>query len=152
MSYISIKNYSQLSKLSQDNVIDMMLQGINFLDGNIITFVSQVKSVEQEIMHNADSLGRLKDAFSKETFKIESDGGIITVSSEDFPPSLFFISNWEDKIKTLQGYTENASVLIPHRAKGSLFISDEKTILRLSDSFEGIYDILSLEDIRNIKI
>jgi hypothetical protein len=153
MSYISIKNYSQLSKLEESDIVKMMTQGINFLDGSIITFVSQLKNVEQEIMHNKESLSKIIESFTSDTFTIKSEDGIVEVNSDSVPPSLFFsVNTWEEKLFGMDGYSDSSLVLVPHRSKGALFISDSKSILRLSDSFEGIYDILSIEDIKNINL
>ncbi len=153
MSYISIKNYAQMSRLSESELIDMMLRGLNFLDGDILTFVSQIKNLEQEIMHNAESIKSLKDFFKQNTFDVKVENGIIEVRSEVFAPSMFFVTNnWESNLDFTGVYNDSAYVLIPHRAKGSMFIGDKETILRLSDSFEGVYDILSISDIKKITL
>jgi hypothetical protein len=151
MSYISIKNFSQLSKLDENDVIQMMLNGINFLDGSILTFVSQIKNFEQEIMHTKESISILRKKITSKDFQIKQEDNILTIQSKMFPPSLFFAQeNWEDELNGFISAGEYTSLLIPHRDSGSLFISDEKTIIRLSDSFEGIFDILALEDIKNM--
>lgn len=153
MSYISIKNYAQMSKISESELIDMMVRGINFLDGDILTFVSQIRGVEQEIMHNSESIKSLKEYFKKNTFDVDIENGIIKVHSDVFPPSMFFVTtNWESKLSYTGIYSDSNVILIPHRAKGTMFIGDKETILRLSDSFEGVYDILSMSDIKSITI
>ena len=125
MSYISIKNYAQLSKLEHDDIIKMMIQGINFLDGGIITFVSQVKSVEQEIMHNSESLAKLREPFNEDTFTLTGEGSIIEVNSKEVPPSLFFIMpDWEEKLSNHKGYVNDAFVLKINHLPLSFLIVD----------------------------
>lgn len=154
MSYISIKNFSQLSKLDESDVIQMMLNGINFLDGSIMSFVSQIKNFEQEIIHNSYSINELRKKLQRNTFTIVYEDSMVAIKSTICPPSLFFAhDNWYHTIsKYISQEDDTLTLLIPHRDKGELFIADEKTILRLSDSFEGMYDIVSLEDIKNMKV
>lgn len=153
MSYISIRNFALLSKLPESEVIEMMMRGKNFLDGSILTFVSQISGFEQEIMHNKESLESFVSSMKSSDFEVKVSDGIITIESKLWAPSMFFANkNWYDILLKLDSNLDAFSLLVPHRANGKLYLSDEKSIIRLSDSFEGIYDILTVEDLKTINL
>lgn len=148
MTYISITNQSKLLGIPREDIIEMMLTGINFLDASITTYVSQINGLEQEIMYDNDALKVLINKMDHEDFKISKTGTLIKIESISQTPSLFFLK--ETWIKELEDFISTPSescALIPHRSKGPMFIGEEEAISRLSDSFDGDYDIIMLDEI-----
>lgn len=148
MTYISIKNHSKLTGLTHDNIVEIMLTGINFLDASILTYVSKIDGVPEEIMFNNDSLEMLKQQIKPEDFTISIVGSLIKIENEKMSPSLFFLLNeWKEILNEKGAYNSLFNILIPHRASGAMFIGEESVIERLSDNFDGDYDIIVIEDV-----
>lgn len=148
MTYISINNQSKLLGIPRADIIEMMLTGINFLDASITTYVSQINGFEQEIMYDEDALKILINKMNHKDFKLSKTGTLIKVESITQTPSLFFLKEtWTDELKEFTSAINEPCALIPHRSKGPMFIGDEDAISRLSDSFDGDYDIIMLDEI-----
>lgn len=147
--YVSITNQAKLLGIPRDDIIEMMLTGLNFYDASITSYVSKVKGLEQEIIFDNDALDYLKETVKRSDFKLEINGSLIQIESDVKPPSLFFLlSNWADALKSENLYNADFYILIPHRHKGSLFMGEFETINRLSDDFDGEYDIISIQDLQ----
>lgn len=148
MTYISINNQSKMTGLTRDDIIEMMLTGVNFLDASILTYVSKIDGLEQEIMFDDDSLEQLASKVKEEDFVINIVGSVIKIENNKMPPSLFFLlDSWLDKLTSEGSYSPELNVLIPHRNHGPMFIGEESVIERLSDNFDGNYDIIVLRDV-----
>lgn len=148
MTYISIKNHSMLTGLNPDNIVEMMLTGINFLDASILTYVSKIDGINEEIMFDEPALRLLKRKVREQDFIIEIIGSVIKIENKIMPPSLFFLlDNWVEILEQFVHYNENYNILIPHRNHGPMFIGEETVVERLSDNFDGNYDIIVLKDI-----
>ena len=148
MTYISIKNQEKMTGLTRDNIIDVMLTGINFLDASILTYVSKIDGFEQEIMFDNESLVFLSEKVSHNDFNITIVGSVIKIENEIMPPSLFFLlKDWKQMLESKVVYNPDFNVLIPHRNHGPMFIGEETVIERLSENFDGNYDIIVLRDV-----
>jgi len=147
--YVSITNQSKLLGIPREDIIEMMLTGLNFYDASITSYVSKINGLEQEIIFDSDAIDALKDKLNSSDFSLQINGSLIQISSEATPPSLFFLlDGWVDVLKAENLYNDSFYILIPHRHKGSLFIGEIETINRLSDDFDGEYDILSIQDLK----
>lgn len=144
---ISITNQAKLLSISERDVIELMLTGINFYETNEMVYVSEVKDLNSTIVHNAKSLIDLKNKVDTIPFMISSKNSILEISSKDYSPTLFFISDLMYQTINPKQDISNLYALIPIRNTGSIFISELDLILRLSDSFEGNYDIINFMDI-----
>lgn len=149
MTYISINNHAKLTGLTREDIIEMIkTSGINYLDASILTYVSKIEGIEQEIMLDDETISLLSDNMETSDFNINIVGSLIKIENSVAPPSLFFISkNWQNHLESLTSYNPDFNALIPHRANGSMFIGEETVILRLSESFDGDYDIICLKDL-----
>lgn len=137
-----------MTGLTRDDIIEMMLTGVNFLDASILTYVSKIDGLEQEIMFDDDSLEQLASKVKEEDFVINIVGSVIKIENNKMPPSLFFLlDSWLDKLTSEGSYSPELNVLIPHRNHGPMFIGEESVIERLSDNFDGNYDIIVLRDV-----
>lgn len=137
-----------LTGLNPDNIVEMMLTGINFLDASILTYVSKIDGINEEIMFDEPALRLLKRKVREQDFIIEIIGSVIKIENKIMPPSLFFLlDNWVDILEQFVHYNENYNILIPHRSHGPMFIGEETVVERLSDNFDGNYDIIVLKDI-----
>jgi hypothetical protein len=147
--YVSITNQSKLLGIPRDDIIEMMLTGLNFYDASITSYVSKINGVEQEIIFDDDAIDALKEKLNSNDFSLQINGSLIQIESEVTPPSLFFLlDGWADALKSENLYNDSFYILIPHRHKGALFIGEFETINRLSDDFDGEYDILSIQDLK----
>ena len=148
MTYISIKNHSKLTGLTSENIIEIMLTGVNFLDASILTYVSKIDGIQEEIMFDDESIKQLIEKVDIKDFKIDIVGSLIKIENDVMPPSLFFlIPSWKEVLKENATYHEDFTVLIPHRNHGPMFIGEEDAIERLSDDFDGKYDIINIKDV-----
>lgn len=148
MTYISIRNHAKLTGLSEQNVTEMMLTGVNFLDASILTYVSKIDGIPEEIMFDDSALEDLKAIIEPKDFKITIVGSVIKIENTIMPPSLFFLTtSWKEALAEQATYNENFTILIPHRNSGPMFIGEETVIERLSDDFDGKYDIISIKDV-----
>lgn len=148
MTYISIKNHAKLTGLNPDNIVDMMLTGVNFFDASILTYVSKIDGINEEIMFDDASLRLLKRKVKEADFLISIVGSLVRIENNKMPPSLFFIlDNWQQLLEQYVNYDSNYNLLIPHRDNGPMFIGEATVIDRLSDNFDGNYDIIVLKDI-----
>ena len=137
-----------LTGLNPDNIVEMMLTGINFLDASILTYVSKIDGINEEIMFDEPALRLLKRKVREQDFIIEIIGSVIKIENKIMPPSLFFLlDNWVEILEQFVHYNENYNILIPHRNHGPMFIGEETVVERLSDNFDGNYDIIVLKDI-----
>lgn len=151
MTYISITNQCKLLDIPRSDVHELMLSGINFLDASILTYVSQIEGIEQEILHDSYSLAEIKNAISDEDFTLSEIGSLIKIDSTNKAPSLFFLTEkWNETLSEMPSYNKAMHVLIPHRSEGPMFIGGEENICRLSDSFDGDYDIIPIEEIEGM--
>lgn len=149
MTYISIKNQSKLLGLPREDIVEMMLSGICFLDASITSYVSQIQGLPQEVMFDDESLKKLTQQIHMDDFNITQVGSLIKIESNKQTPSLFFLkNNWYETLNEESQVNQNMYALIPHRSKGPMFIGEEEAIFRLSDSFDGDYDIIGLEEIK----
>lgn len=148
MTYISIKNHSALTGLNPDNIVEIMLTGVNFLDASILTYVSKIDGINEEIMFDEASLRLLKRKVKEKDFSVSIVGSVVKIENDKMPPSLFFLlDNWIQILENHINYDSTYNILIPHRNKGPMFIGEQTVIERLSDNFDGNYDIIVLKDI-----
>ena len=149
MMYISIKNHAKMTGLTRDDVVSIMLTGINFLDASILTYVSKIDGINEEIMFDEEALLLLTETLNPEDFQITIVGSVVKIENSKVPPSLFFLlKDWEERLKKQGVYNENFALLIPHRNSGPMFIGEESVIERLSDNFDGNYDIIVIKDVK----
>lgn len=148
MTYISIKNHSKLTGLTPADIIEIMMTGINFFDASILTYVSKIDGIPEEIMFDEEALESLRRKIIIEDFNISIVGSLIKIENPTMSPSLFFLNdNWKSKLEENGTYSSSFNILIPHRNNGPMFIGEESVIERLSDNFDGDYDIISIEDV-----
>lgn len=147
--YISIKNQSQLLGIPRNDIIEMMLSGLNFFDSSITSFVSKIDGFEQEIMFDEESLNDLSSTLDKDDFILKIDGSLLEITSKKTPPSLFFVlEGWKKALEDSNLYSPLMFLLVPHRSNGTLFIGEFSIINRLSQDFDGEYDIISIKDLQ----
>jgi hypothetical protein len=144
---ISVSNQAKLLSISESDVIDFMMSGFNFYDTNKMVYVAEAKDLNAIILHNSKSLSMLKEKVDETSFMISNKNSILEISSEKVSPTLFFLSDLMYKSMNPNQDISTLYVLIPMRHSGSMFISELDLILRLSDSFEGNYDIINFMDI-----
>ena len=149
MTYISIANHAKLTGLTREDIVEMIqMSGVYYLDASILTYVSRVDGIEEKIMLDNDTLDILKQDLDFNNFTLGIIGSLIKIESNSIPPSLFFmIDKWDEKLESLGLYSPDFHALIPHRLNGPMFIGEQTVILRLSDDFDGNYDIICLKDL-----